>query len=214
MIPYNPVDGEPWTQRIPYRPRTCFLMSKLGDSVPDDVQEIRTALTEYLGDFEFSIVDAESEVTGRDFLLKIWKQILTVPMGVAIAHEGVTAQTLGNVFYELGLLQALGKETLLVKTKGVRIPSDFVRTEYVTFAAGFPGRIRAFMRNVLAIGEHYGDMAENFAQNNPLLAIDYLRRAYLILGDVALRDRKEEILAELGLQGRARNCVEKLLATF
>jgi len=123
-------------------------------------------------------------------------------------------ETLGNVFYELGLLQAYGKETLVVKTKGARIPSDFVRTEHVLFGPGFGRRIRAFMRTVLGIGEHYGDMAENFAENNPLLAIDYLRRAYLILGDAGIRDRKKEVFVEMKLQGRARNSVEELLASF
>lgn len=214
MIPYSPVDGEAWTQSIRYRPRTCFLMSKLGNSVPEDVQKIRAALTANLAEFEFSIIDAESEVTGRDLLLKIWKQVLTVPLGVAIVHEDMKPETLGNVFYELGLLQAYGKETLIVKTEGARIPSDFVRTEYVPFGPEFDRRIRAFMRTVLDIGEHYGDMAENFAENNPLLAIDYLRRAYLILGDAGIRDRKKEVFVGMELQGRARNSVEELLASF
>lgn len=182
--------------------------------MPEDVQIIRSALASCLGEFDFQIIDAESEVTGRDFLLKIWKQILTVPIGIAIIHTGMTPETLGNVFFELGLLQAYGKETLVVRTASAGIPSDFVRTEHVSFGTGFERKVRSFMRTVLELGEHYADMAENFEKNNPLLAIDYLRRAYLILGQASIRDRKKEIFAGMNLQARARNSVEELLAGF
>ena len=36
-----------------------------------------------------------------------------------------------NIYYKLGVAQALGKETLVVKSPGAKLPSDFVRTEYV-----------------------------------------------------------------------------------
>jgi len=214
VITYSPIDGEAWTQSIRYSPRTCFLMSELGESIPKDVHRIRSVLTSCLDDFGYRIIDAESEVTGRDFLLKIWKQLLTVPIGIAIVHSDMSPQTIGNIFFELGLLQAHGKETLVVKTEGAEIPSDFIRTEYVPFGASFERKARSFMKTVVDLGEHYVDMAENFAENNPLLAIDYLRRAYLVLGDEAIRDRKQEIFAGMDLQARARNSVEALLAGF
>ena len=214
MITYSPLDGEALTQSIPYKPRTCFLMCKLGNSVPEEVTKIRGELSVYLRDFDYRIIDAESEVTGRDFLLKIWRQILTVPIGIAIVHSKMPPETLGNIFFELGLLQAYGKETLVVRAGGVQIPSDFVRTEHAPFGLGFESKVRSFMSTVLRLGEHYADMAENFVENNPLLAIDYLRRAYLILGEVDLRNRKQEIFDGMKLEARARNSAEALLAGF
>lgn len=189
-------------------------MTKLGDPVPVDVSRIRRTLEDSLAEFGYAVIDAESEVTGRDFLLKIWKQALAVPMGIAIVHSEMTPVTLGNIFFELGIFQAFGKETLVVKTEGARIPSDLVRTEYVPYGAGFKRKAHSFMQTVIDQGEHYADMAENFAESNPLLAIDYLRRAFLILGDESLRDRKQEVFAGMDLQRRARNSVEALLADY
>ncbi len=214
MIAYNPNNGDPLTHRIEYKPRTCLLMTKLGASVSEGIQTIRAQLAECLNDFQFRAIDAESEVTGKDLLEKIWKLILAVPLGIAIVHKDMNAGTLGNVFYEVGMMHAYGKETLIVKQQGMRIPSDLVRTEYVEYGDAFDTKISMYMRNVVKLGEHYGDMAENFAQGNPLLAIDYLRRAYLILGDSAIQTRKAEILSQMKLDGRTRNSVEGLLSTF
>jgi hypothetical protein len=63
------------------------------------------------------------------------------------------------------------------------------------------------------LGDFFETMADQL-EKNPLLEIDYLRRAYLITGDKALKNRAEAIYqaAELGM--RARNSVEALLKNF
>jgi hypothetical protein len=50
--------------------------------------------------------------------------------------------------------------------------------------------------------------------HNPLLAIDYLRRAYLISGREGCRTKAKNILDGLTLEGRERDSVEMLLAKF
>ena len=214
MITYSPIDGEAVQHGLRYRPRTCFLMCKLGDGIPSEVTRLRSVLTSCLDEFNYSIIDAESEVTGRDFLQKIWKLTLSVPVGIAIVHSSIPAATLGNIFFELGLLQAYGKETLVVKAGDVDIPSDFVRTEYIPAGAGLERKAKSFMTTVLQQGEHFAEVAGYVVDGNPLLAIDYLRRAYLILGDESLQARALEIFRGLNLETRARNSVEMLLAGF
>jgi hypothetical protein len=56
-------------------------------------------------------------------------------------------------------------------------------------------------------------MAEDL-ENNPLLSIDYLRRAFLVTGSPGYRARVKEILKAAGLKGRAKNSVEMLMARF
>lgn len=51
-----------------------------------------------------------------------------VPLGIAFIHHEMTAKTLSNIFYEVGMLHAYGKECLIIKTQGTEVPSDFVRT--------------------------------------------------------------------------------------
>ena len=113
MIYYNPIESTVSRDRIQYYPRTCFLMTKLGKGAPRIVKDVRKDITQVLQSHEIEVKDAESIVTGRDFLLKIWKMMLGVPLGIAIIDKSMSSQTLSNIFYEMGVLQAYGKETLL-----------------------------------------------------------------------------------------------------
>ena len=133
MINYNLIDGDVYSKKIKYRPKTCFIMTKLGKPIPKEIKNMRRTVAKYLKNHGFEIIDASSKVTGRDFLLKIFGLILSVPLGIALISENLESTTIANIFYEIGLLQALGKETLIIKTKESNIPSDFVRTEYIEY---------------------------------------------------------------------------------
>jgi len=61
--------------------------------------------------------------------------------------------------------------------------------------------------------DHYELVADQL-ENNPILAIDYLKRAFLISGEERLRDKTLILVGEAGLDGRAKNSVELLAAAF
>lgn len=61
--------------------------------------------------------------------------------------------------------------------------------------------------------EHYEHMADQL-ESNPVLSMDYLRRAFLITADERLRSKARELLTQEGLGSRAKNSVEHLLAQF
>jgi hypothetical protein len=44
-----------------------------------------------------------------------------------IIHEDTPIKTQANLYYELGVAQALGKETVIIKTPRAEMPSDFNR---------------------------------------------------------------------------------------
>src|SRR5208337_3263666 len=102
MIFYRPTDGDPHTGRIDYRPRTCFIMTKLGNPIPKEVNKIRYNIKKIFADFNINLIDANDEVTGKDFLLKIWHIILGVPLGIAIITNDMSKKTIANIFYEIG----------------------------------------------------------------------------------------------------------------
>ena len=81
-------------------------------------------VTELCGEFDYEVIAASSRVTGRDFLLKIWKLIASAPLTIGICHEDIPVPTQTNIYYELGIAQALGKETLLIKSPREKSPSD------------------------------------------------------------------------------------------
>jgi hypothetical protein len=213
MILYRPTDGDAHTQKIKYRPKTCFIMTKLGKKVSPCVTDIRTELCTHLEKRKIESIDASSVRTGRDFLLKIWDIIITVPLGIAIIDKSMSELTLSNVFYEIGMMQALGKETLVIKTTQTKIPSDFIRTDYVEYNDEFIEELEKYIDHFFSLPESYDAYAE-LLENNPLLAIDYLRRAYLISGEKAYRDKAKKIFNEASIEGRAKNSVEMLLVNF
>lgn len=213
MIFYRPTEGDAFTAKIEYRPRTCFLMTQLGQPVPEIIQEVRDSLSEVLSKSDIDLIDANSVVTGKDFLIKIWRLLLGVPLGVAIIHKDMSHQTFANIFYEIGMLQAYGKENLVIKTKGTPVPSDFVRTEYVEFNKNFKERLGKFISSFFEQAEYYASMSDQF-DNNPLLAIDYLKRAYLITGQKKYKQRAFQIFKDISTVGRSKNSVEMLLIDF
>lgn len=213
MIIYNPLDGDAFTSSIPSNPRHCFLMTRLGHPVPETVANIREVVSELCRNANFEVIDASSRVTGRDFLLKIWKLIASAPLSIGICHEEIPDSTQANIYYEIGVAQALGKETLLIKSPGAKVPSDFVRTEHVEFNDGFRDKFSAYLDSLPEQADHYELVADQL-DRNPILAIDYLKRAFLISGEERLREKAKALLDGAGLDDRAKNSVEQLAATF
>ena len=79
MIIYNPLDGLALTSFIPSKPRYCFLMTRLGKPISAEVIQMRASITTICEEYGYTVIDASTEVTGRDYLLKIWKQIAATP---------------------------------------------------------------------------------------------------------------------------------------
>lgn len=213
MIIYNPLDGDAITNSVESKPKHCFLMTRLGKSIPNGVKDIRNAVTAICTTYNYSVIDASARVTGRDFLLKIWRQIAAVPLAVGVVHEDIPPSSQANIYYELGVAQALGKETVIIKSVGADVPSDFVRSEYILFDENFDANFASYFRSIIEQAEHYETVADQL-DRNPILAIDYLKRAFLITGDKKLRKKAKAIADKAGLEQRAKNSVELLAAAF
>jgi len=195
MIIYSPINGEVFTSSIKYEPRSCFIMTQLGGNPSTELSEIRFAISSYLPLINFRESDASSHVTGGDFLEKIWKQILAVPVGIAILTKDMKLTTVANIFYELGILDSLGKESIVIKSKAFQIPSDFVRTEYISYDGKFQTSLKKFFDNVFEREEHYNLMSE-LMRNDIVLSIDYLKRAFLISGKLKYKIEAERLFKE------------------
>ena len=213
MIIYNPLDGQAFTYLIQSKPKHCFLMTRLGEPVPPMVKDIRKALRECLRSVNYKVIDASTTVTGRDFLLKIFCQIAASPLSVSVLHEDIPVPTQVNIFYELGIAQALGKETVIIKSPKSKVPSDFIRTEHIVFDSNFSKNFRKYLDSIFSAASFYEMLADQL-DRNPILELDYLKRAYLINGEARLKSRAKEITKTAGLEKRATNSVELIAATF
>ena len=165
MILYRPTDGDVLTSRVKYQPRTAIIMTQLGEPIPSAIHEVRDLLEAILNDYKINAIDANSIITGKDFLLKIWNIIISVPIGIGVIDANMPSKTLANIFYEIGLLQAYGKETLIIKTPKAQIPSDFVRTEYVEFGQDFEMKIKKYLDSLFDLPDFFENMADQLIKN-------------------------------------------------
>jgi len=213
MILYSPLDGQSMQSSIPNQARHCFLMTRLGNPVPPMVTDIRAAIERNCAARDITVIDAQNRVTGRDFLLKIWQLIASTQICICIFHEDNPPGTQANLFYEFGVAQGLGKETLIIKSPNAEIPSDFVRSEYVQYGDNFDNEFNSYLDGVFSQADFYSLLSDQL-ENNPVLALDYLKRAYLITGDDTLKVRALAIVESEGLGGRSKNSVELQAAAF
>ena len=77
---------------------------------------------------KLACVRGDNPVRVGDLMRTVWDAILV--SGVMIAE--VSALN-ANVFYELGLAHALGKDTFILKQKGSTVPADFGGTHYYEY---------------------------------------------------------------------------------
>lgn len=130
-----------------------------------------------------------------------------------MCHESLKPGTLANIYYEIGVAQAMGKETVIVKSPGFKVASDLMRTEYIVFNDNFDESFSKFLRDVEERAEHYEMMADQL-ERNPVLSLDYLRRVFLITGNNELRQSAKDLLKGANVEHRAKNSVEVLAAGF
>lgn len=86
--------------------------------------------------------------------------MLSVPIGIAVLTEEMKINTLSNIFYEVDIMTALGKEVLSIKSKEFKIPSDLIRTEYVEYNEDFTDKIQKFLQGLNEKVDYYKTMAE------------------------------------------------------
>jgi hypothetical protein len=213
MIFYRPIDGDVHTAELPWRPRTCFLMAAMGGQIPVEVQRARRKVTQTLTAAKFVSVDASSVTTGMDYLQKIWLLAVSCPLGIAIVHEGIRPETMANIYYELGWMQSYGRETLVIKIGDVTLPSDLVRSEYLAVDRQFNKKLKSFLKSLAIRANYYKRMGRNL-EKNPILAIDYFRRAYLLTGEMGLKRSASRVFASMHVDRLVQDTVKRLLLNF
>ena len=101
----------------------------------------------------------------------------------------------------------------MIKSPKTEIPSDLVRTEYIEFNADFEQAFNSYLCSLAKQADHYELVADQL-DRNPILAINYLKRAFLISGEERLREKARSLIEKASLIDRAKNSVEILAADF
>lgn len=180
----------------PYQPlpKGVFLMLQLGEGKSQLEAEMDTVVTNVLNQRNFNAIRATSQRSQKDYLVKIIQLIRGCGFGTAIFSEYTPAPTLANIFFEIALCNLLGKPVILVKSEDAKSPSDFVRTEWVTYSGGKKSLLKNdffdSVSSILDLAKYYetlGDLAMDAEDIDLELAFERFRQSYLIDGRAKVR---------------------------
>ncbi|HYJ88107.1 MAG TPA: hypothetical protein VEW46_18715 [Pyrinomonadaceae bacterium] len=192
----------------PY-PRNAFMMLHSGTNVSASEAKIDAVVCRCLSKLKHPIRKASRQRGTKDYLDKIIQLIRGCGLGVAIFSELTPAATLANIFFEIGLCGLLGKPVILIKTADAKPPSDFVRTEWISFQEPNTNKlsrdVRSHVDQIRELADYYenlGDLAMAAEDVDLELAFERYRQATLIIGKKAVRNKIRKILIKLGDSGK------------
>ena len=111
-------------------PKTGFLI--ISSSENDSI--IRGKVDEIFDSNGFNLKDAMNIRGTGNLYCKICERILSSAFGVALITKDTPRNTLPNIFLEIGLLTAFGKEVIILTDSRETIPSDLQGKEVFIFA--------------------------------------------------------------------------------
>jgi hypothetical protein len=152
----------------------------------------------------FVPIDAAQVYGTRGYLAKIIDLIQGCGFGVAVFSEHTPPQTLANIFFEIGLSYVFGKSVIIIRTEGAKIPSDFVRTEWLMSIRGDKRRLarelNGHLKAIARLGHYYlklGDIAFEAEAMDFEMTFERYKQALLNSGADAPRRRLEELIGRL-----------------
>ncbi len=103
-----------------------FVVMPFSEPWSDDV--FREMLKPGIEDAQFTVVRGDSIVRVGDLSTNVWQSITQA--GLIVAEVSVPNP---NVYYEIGLADALGKPVFLYKQNDVKLPADFGGVHYYNY---------------------------------------------------------------------------------
>jgi hypothetical protein len=113
-------------------PKHAFIMRQIGKPPAIDLAMART-VEDVLKKRGFRTKDADASTGGKDFLERILELIRATGFTVAIFSDKTRPTALANIMLELGFAAMCGKPLLIVKSAKAKAPSDFSRTDWISY---------------------------------------------------------------------------------
>ena len=186
----------------PYQPipKGVFLMLQLGEGTSQLEIEMDNAVSSVLDERKFIPTRATTQRSQKDYLVKIIQLIRGCGFGTAVFSEYTPAPTLANIFFEIALCNLLGKPVIIVKSEDAKIPSDFARTEWVTYSQREKSQLKRdfseSVSSVLLLAKYYetlGDIAMEAEDVDLELAFERYRQSFLIDGRSKVRNQLKSL---------------------
>lgn len=178
-------------------PKTYFLMIESHKGREEKTIEIEKNIKTCCSAKGYEIIKATDIKRSKDFLCKICELIQSVAFAIAVYTDNMPQATLGNISYEIGCMHSLGKEVYIIKSSKAKIPSDFIRTEYIeerNLIKDLTKRLEGLRKQA----DYMASLGELFFEAGDLeKAAEYFKKVYLIIKDPKAKNELEVILSKI-----------------
>jgi hypothetical protein len=181
-------------------PKHAFVMRQIGN--PPELDKAMAAIVKDVFNARgVQIKDADASTGGKDFLERILGLIRSTGFTIAIFSDKTRATAMANIALELGFAAMCGKPLIIVKSEKAKAPSDFTRTDWITYNPAQEDRFRTKLGQALDSVEslvEYENTLLNVAlgARSPDCAIAFERanKGFLLSGEQRFIDSARAIL--------------------
>lgn len=178
-------------------PKTCCLMIESRKNREKKAAQVEKNIRKICSLKGYKVVKASDIKRSKDFLCKICELIQSVAFGIAVYTDNMPPDTLGNISYEIGCMYSLGKEAYIVKTSKAKIPSDFIRTEYIEEKRLRKDLLRR-LNELKKQAKYMYKLGElSFEAGDLEKAAEYFKRIYLVVKDKNAKKKLNTILQKI-----------------
>jgi hypothetical protein len=182
-----PLTLDECSKPIVLRPGTVFLMTPSKAKRSDELKKVISRISSELRRQGFMPLDGCSLVDLGDTTCKICSTMQGCAMGIGFFHPDIPADTLSNIFWEMGINQGWGRPVLLVANKKEDLPSDFARGFCIFFENNlrYVAKLKELITTFKQREQYYADKlaADAILRADYEKAFRYYQDAFLISGN-------------------------------
>ncbi|MDG6249835.1 hypothetical protein [Methanocalculus sp.] len=212
---------------MPSIPKQCFLIisdAENSNNIDDNGTKtkekslLRVKIDEVFNSFGYSVIDAMSIFESGDNYCKICKLILSSAFGIAVITKDTKERSLKNIYLEIGLMIAYGKEVIIITNDRQSLASDLLgkgNLEYLDFI-DMQKKLKSWLENFYKESSYYTDIAEIYFQDSDYeYSFEFYKKAIMYGDDTAIRNLKDNFgrdqLKKLKISNRLQTEINKFI---
>jgi hypothetical protein len=164
---------------------TAFIMAPSKDNSNKELEKVLNQIKDILSGNNYNFIEGSEVIDYGDYLCSICKNILGSSFGIMLLDKDVINKTIGNIFWETGLMSGFGKPVIQILDNKSNLSSDFVRNFTIFYNdKNYLDKFIKLFERIINLREYYSNViakvsleAEDYEK-----AIWYIKEAYLIGG--------------------------------
>jgi len=166
--------------------RTAFIMAPSKENSNKEIKNIFNHIKNILSENRYNFIEGSEVIDYGDYLCSICENILGSSFGITLLDKSIANKTIGNIFWESGLMVGFGKPVIQVLDNKHNLSSDFVRNFTIFYNdKNYLDKFDKLFKKIIKRRGYYSNKIAKMAIDTEDYekAIWYIKEAYLIGGE-------------------------------